>query len=403
MVFDYCVIGGGIVGLATALRLLEARPGATLALLEKETELGAHQTGHNSGVIHSGIYYPPGSFKAQLCRRGARATMEFAAAHDIPVDVCGKLLVATDPVEAARMDALYERARDNAVAVERLDAVQLRHREPHIRGVGALLVPSTGIVDFRAITRAMAESIRTAGADVELGVEATGITETTDTVTIIAGERRFQARRLVVCAGLQADRLAQDGKDGPRIVPFRGEYMAVTAAKREFVRGMVYPVPDPALPFLGVHVTRHIDGGVLLGPTALLVAARDGYRRTASPAALGSALRDTSETLTWPGTWALGRTFWRTGLNELTMAASRRRFVKKCAQYVPAIGAMRIARGSVRGVRAQAVGRDGRLVDDFTISQTPGVTHVRNAPSPAATSSFALAAKIVDRFEDTSA
>ena len=385
MVFDYCVIGGGIVGLATALRLLESRPGASLVLLEKETELGAHQTGHNSGVIHSGIYYPPGSFKAQLCRRGAQATIEFAAAHGIPVDVCGKLLVATDSAEAARMDALYERARDNAVEVERLDAAQLRRREPHIRGVGALHVPSTGIVDFRVIARAMGESIRAGGAHVELGVEVTGITEATDAVTITAGERRFRAGRLVVCAGLQADRLAQMGRARTdfQIVPFRGEYYRLPAARSGLINQLIYPIPDPALPFLGVHLTRTIDGGITVGPNAVLGFAREGYCKGSFRA------RDVATYLRFGGMWRMARTNVRTGARELRNSIFKRGFLRECRRYCPELTVSDLLPAPA-GIRAQAVLRDGSLVHDFLFAETSRTLHVCNAPSPAATSAIPI-------------
>ena len=385
MVFDYCVIGGGIVGLATALRLLESRPGASLVLLEKETELGAHQTGHNSGVIHSGIYYPPGSFKSQLCRRGAQATIEFAAAHGIPVDVCGKLLVATDSAEAARMDALYERARDNAVEVERLDAAQLRRREPHIRGVGALHVPSTGIVDFRVIARAMGESIRAGGAHVELGVEVTGITEATDAVTITAGERRFRAGRLVVCAGLQADRLAQMGRARTdfQIVPFRGEYYRLPAARSGLIKQLIYPIPDPALPFLGVHLTRTIDGGITVGPNAVLGFAREGYCKGSFRA------RDVATYLRFGGMWRMARTNVRTGARELRNSIFKRGFLRECRRYCPELTVSDLLPAPA-GIRAQAVLRDGSLVHDFLFAETSRTLHVCNAPSPAATSAIPI-------------
>jgi (S)-2-hydroxyglutarate dehydrogenase len=385
MVFDYCVIGGGIVGLATALRLLESRPGASLVLLEKETELGVHQTGHNSGVIHSGIYYPPGSFKAQLCRRGARATMQFAAAHGIPVDVCGKLLVATDSVEAERMDALYERAHDNAVDVERLDAGRLYRLEPHIRGVGALLVPSTGIVDFRAIARAMGESIRTAGATVELGVDVTDITETTDAATITAGDRRIQARRLVACAGLQADRVARmaGARTDFQIVPFRGEYYRLPDDRSALIQHLIYPIPDPALPFLGVHLTRTIDGGVTVGPNAVLGFAREEYRKGSFRA------RDVATYLGFGGMWRMARANVRTGARELRNSIFKRGYLRECRRYCPELTVADLLPAPA-GIRAQAVLRDGTLVHDFLFAETPRTLHVCNAPSPAATSAIPI-------------
>ena len=279
--YDYCIIGGGIVGLATAMQLLESRPDASLVLLEKETELGVHQTGHNSGVIHAGIYYAPGSLKAELCRRGAQATKDFAAQHGIPVNTTGKLLVATNAIETARMDALFERAAHNKLEVERIDAAELRRRDPHVRGVGALYVSSTAITDYGAIARTMGTVIRERGATVELGIEVTGIEETSDLVTVTAGERRISARRLVVCAGLQADRLARmaGARTDFQIIPFRGEYYRLPPTRNDVVSHLIYPIPDPNLPFLGVHLTRTIDGAVTVGPNAVLGFAREGYRK----------------------------------------------------------------------------------------------------------------------------
>ena len=271
MIYDYCIIGGGIVGLATAMRLLEAQPGCSLVLLEKEDRLAAHQTGHNSGVVHAGIYYAPGSLKAQLCRKGAQAMKEFCAANNIPLDVCGKLVVATDGVELQRMAALESRAAENAIAVERLDAAALREREPNISGLGALLVPSTGIVDYKAVCRAMADAVRKAGGDIRLSTQVTAITESGNGVTVSSTGESWSARKLVACAGLQSDRLARLAGMAIdyRIVPFRGEYYRLRPERNDIVRHLIYPVPDPGLPFLGIHLTRMIDGGVTVGPNAV--------------------------------------------------------------------------------------------------------------------------------------
>ncbi|HZE49343.1 MAG TPA: L-2-hydroxyglutarate oxidase [Jatrophihabitantaceae bacterium] len=383
--YDYCVIGGGIVGLATAMRLLAAHPDASLVLVEKESELGTHQTGHNSGVIHAGIYYPPGSLKADLCRRGAQATKDFAARNGIPVDVCGKLLVATDAAEAARMDALYERSQHNGIDVERIDAAELRRREPHVRGVGALFVPATGIVDYRLIAASMGAVIRAAGARVELGVEVTGITETSDAVTVSAGERRFEARRLVVCGGLQADRLARmaGASIDFQIVPFRGEYYRLPPARKDLISHLIYPIPDPDLPFLGVHLTKTIDGGVTVGPNAVLGFAREGYRK-------GSfRRRDVGTYLRYPGLWRMARSNVRTGARELRNSVFKRGYLRECRKYCPELTLDDLL-PEPAGIRAQAVLRDGSLVHDFLFAQTPRTLHVCNAPSPAATSAIPI-------------
>ena len=385
MIYDYCVIGGGIVGLATAMQILEARPDASVVLLEKESELGVHQTGHNSGVVHAGIYYAPGSMKAELCRRGAQATKDFAARHRIPLDVCGKLLVATDAAEASRMDALFDRARHNDIDVERIDAAELRRREPNIRGVGALFVAATAITDFGAVARAIGDVVRDRGVKIELGTEVTAINETSDHVTVIAGGRRFEARRLVVCAGLQADRLARMA-GAPidfQIIPFRGEYYRLPAARNGIVKHLIYPIPDPDLPFLGVHLTRTIDGGVTVGPSAVLGFAREGYRK-------GSfRRRDVGEYMRFPGMWRVARHNVRTGARELRNSMFKRGYLRECHKYCPDLTLDDLL-PEPAGIRAQAVLRDGTLVHDFLFAETPRTLHVCNAPSPAATAAIPI-------------
>lgn len=405
--YDVAVVGAGIVGLAVAREVLARDPDAKVIVIDKAAAVARHQTGHNSGVIHAGVYYAPGSLKASLCVQGARRMYEFCEQHDVPVERCGKLIVAVRQAELPRLADLEARARANGVpGLRRAEAAEISEIEPECRGLAALHSPATGIVDFAAVAGAIERELRANGVDFALGCEITAIRREAGpgTTVLTHADGAFLASWAIACAGLWSDRLAVSAgaPAEPRVVPFRGAYLRLANGQRP-VRGMVYPVPDPALPFLGVHVTRHIDGGVLLGPTALLVAARDGYRRPAAGPEVRAALRDAGDTLRWPGTWALARGFWRTGVTELAMASSRRLFVKKCSLYVPVIASMRIERRSVRGVRAQAVDRSGRLVDDFAISQTPGATHVRNAPSPAATSSFALAARIVDEFEAASA
>ena len=390
MIYDYCIIGGGIVGLATAMRLLEAQPGCSLVLLEKEDRLAAHQTGHNSGVVHAGIYYAPGSLKAQLCRNGAQAMKEFCAANNIPLDVCGKLVVATDGVELQRMAALESRAAENAIAVERLDAAALREREPNISGLGALLVPSTGIVDYKAVCRAMADAVRKAGGDIRLSTHVTAITESGNGVTVSSTGESWSARKLVACAGLQSDRLARLAGMAIdyRIVPFRGEYYRLRPERNDIVRHLIYPVPDPGLPFLGIHLTRMIDGGVTVGPNAVIGLAREGYPR------LSVNLRDICDFASFPGFWKTVLANRASALSELRSSLSKRNYLQQCRKYCPSLE-LDDFQQSEAGIRAQAVKSDGTLIHDFVFAETGRMLHVCNAPSPAATSSLPIADMIV--------
>ncbi len=392
MIYDLCVIGGGIVGLASAFKFQERFPGASILVLEKESGPGRHQTGHNSGVIHSGIYYAPGSFKAELCRQGVAETIAFCDAHGIPHITCGKLLVATDEAERARMDQLFERASQNKVEAERLDAAELRRREPNITGVGAIFVPSTGIVDYKRVVAAMADDIRKEGGEIVFNAEVTGIAERIGHVTIIAGERSWQARHLIVCGGLQSDRLAQLAgvKADFQIVPFRGEYYRLPPAKNNIVSALIYPVPDPALPFLGIHLTRMIDGGVTVGPNAVLGWSREGYPKfSLSP-------RDAATFLTFPGFWRVIGKHLRSGMTELRNSLSKERYLAECQKYCPSLRLEDLLPHEA-GIRAQAVLRDGTLVHDFLFEETPRTLHVCNAPSPAATSALPIGQMIVDR------
>lgn len=395
---DLVVVGAGLVGLAVAREYLRRHPGAEVVVVEKESEVAAHQTGHNSGVVHGGIYYQPGSLKARLCVEGARLMYEYCEEHGIAHERCGKLIVALDHSEMGRFDELERRGHANGVPglrrVEGLSA--LREIEPRATGVAALHAPNTGIVDYPAVARAVLEELRRDGVRVLLGTEVIGIVTRPASAEVRTPGEAITARSVVVCAGLWSDRLARDAgaPADPRIVPFRGAYLALRprAGEGPVVRGMVYPVPDPDLPFLGVHVTRHIDGRVLLGPTAMLVPARDAYRLSTWRS------RDAWETASWPGTWKVARRFWRTGITELHLAASRRAFVEAAARYVPGLTVEDLDDGvATAGVRAQAVGRDGTLVDDFVLLRVGPVTYVRNAPSPAATSAFALASELLDR------
>lgn len=387
------VVGGGIVGLAVARELTRRRPGERVVVLEKEDRLAAHQTGRNSGVVHAGIYYAPGSLKATLCTRGRHLMRDYCAEHGIAYDTCGKLVVAVDAAELDRLDTLERTATANGVpGLRRLDGSGIREVEPHATGLAALHSPQTAITDYVAVAEAMAAEVRAEGGEVRLSSEVTGIVRERGRVRVeVAGSDPFVVDRLVVCGGLHGDRLADlvEPRRDLRIVPFRGEYMRVSAAKQDLVHGMVYPVPDPRYPFLGVHLTRRVDGSLEVGPNAVLALAREGYGwGHVSPGEL-------AETLRWPGFWRLARAHWRTGIHEVRGSLSTRAYMRLAQRYVPAIGAADVVRGG-SGVRAQAVERSGALVDDFRITSSDGITLVRNAPSPAATSSLAIAEHVVD-------
>jgi len=392
---DLAVIGGGIVGLAVARELTRRHPRASVCVLERESSVGFHQTGHNSGVIHAGVYYTPGSLKARLCVEGARELYEYCEARSIAVEACGKVIVATEPGELGRLDELERRGRANGVpGLRRIDASRIEALEPHARGIAGLHSPETGIVDFPGVARAYAEDVLEAGGAVVTGCAVEGVREQGGSLRLVHSHGATEASHAIFCAGAWADRLAvAAGADpDPRIVPFRGAYLRLKPARRGLVRSLIYPVPDPALPFLGVHLTKHIDGDVLIGPTALLAGARDAY-------ALGRVRgEDLRETLLWPGSWRMFRSWWRTGLTELRHAALRSAFVQAAARYVPELRTEDVE-PAFAGVRAQALGRDGRLVDDFVFSATPRALHVRNAPSPAATSSLAIGRYVVGEAE----
>jgi (S)-2-hydroxyglutarate dehydrogenase len=390
-VTHYVVIGGGIVGLATAYELTQQHPHATVTVIEKERRVAVHQTGHNSGVIHAGVYYKPGSLKARLCRAGSASMVEFCQAYGIPVRVCGKLIVATHAAELPRLDALFERAAANGLPVTRVTPDQAREYEPNVACVAGIHVASTGIVDFGQVCRTLADLVAKAGGEVRLDTRVTGLRpgpDATTTVLTTAGDLR--ADRLVNCAGLHADRVARMAGLRPeaRIVPFRGEYYELRPERRDLVNGLIYPVPDPQFPFLGVHLTRMIDGSVHAGPNAVLALAREGYSwGRIRP-------RDVAEVATYPGLWRLARRHLRYGLTEVRRSLSPRLFAESLARLVPALRREDIVPAG-SGVRAQAIARDGSLVDDFLIVRAPGQAHVLNAPSPAATSSLEIAKHIV--------
>jgi 2-hydroxyglutarate dehydrogenase len=392
---DLAVVGGGIVGLAVARELLARNPRASVCVLERDAEIGAHQTSHNSGVIHAGVYYMPDSLKARLCVQGAREIYDYCEQRGIAHERCGKVIVATDASELQRLDELERRGLANGVpGLRRIDAAGIQELEPHARGIAGLHSPQTGIADFAAVARSYANDILDAGGTVVTGCGVNAIDVSGRSLRLAHAHGSTEAGHAVFCAGAWADRLAvAAGADpDPRIVPFRGAYLRLVPERRELVRSLIYPVPDPSLPFLGVHLTKHVDGDVLVGPTALMVGARDAY-------SLATVRRqDLLDTLAWPGTWRMLAHWWRTGVTELRHATLLSAFVRAAARYVPELQVADV-RPAFAGVRAQALGRDGKLVDDFVFSHTERALHVRNAPSPAATSSLAIARHVADEAE----
>ncbi len=389
------IIGGGIIGLAVARRLLVQHPGLTLTVLEKEPALAAHQTGRNSGVVHAGLYYEPGSLKATLCRRGVQLLYDLAHERGLDYQECGKVVVAQDAVETERLERIHERAVANGVpGVALIDRDELARLEPHARGVAALHSPHTAIVDYAAVTRALAQEVVERGGRVRTGAEVTDLALRDDggAVARLAGRTdRHHFDAVVLCGGLHSDRLAEQVGDDPepRIIPFRGEYYRLAPGRTHLVNGLIYPVPDPALPFLGVHHTRTVDGEVLVGPNAVLALAREGY-------GWGSVdLADLRETLAWPGFHRLARRWWRAGAGEMLTSMSRAAFAREARRSLPELRARDLRRGPA-GVRAQAVTREGDLVDDFWITHHGRVVALRNAPSPAGTAALAIAEHVGD-------
>lgn len=388
---QYVVVGGGIVGLATAHALLAADRGDSVTVVEKEQVLAGHQTGHNSGVIHSGIYYPPGSAKARMCQAGGRSIAEFASVHGIPVERTGKLIVATDDPQVPGLERLLERGMAHGLPVRRISPQEVREFEPYVSCVAALRVESTGITDYRQICEALARVIRDRGGRILLGTAVVGLSARGRRALVETSGGDVECDAVVTCAGLYADRLAAAdpaaaggvSRRERMIVPFRGEYFELRTDRRDVVKGLIYPVPDPAFPFLGVHLTRMVDGSVHAGPNAVLALAREGYdwRRF--------DVRDAVDTLRFPGFWRLARRHARSGAAEVLRSLSKRRFARSLQRLVPDIGVEDLVRGGA-GVRAQALRRDGRLVDDFLIERAGGNVHVINAPSPAATSSLEI-------------
>jgi L-2-hydroxyglutarate oxidase len=389
---DLIIIGGGIVGLATGYRFLEQYPGRRVTVLEKEAELARHQTGRNSGVLHTGIYYRPGSLKALNCRAGKLAMEEFCRREDIPFVQCGKIIVATEESELPRMETLLERGPQNGVLCERIGPERIRELEPHARGIAGIHVPEAGVVDYKQVALRLAEIITRQGSIIVTSARATGIRRDTHRAIVETSAGEFAAEQVVNCAGLFSDRVARLSGVTPSalIVPFRGEFYALRPEAHHLVRMLIYPVPDPAYPFLGVHFTRRINGLVECGPNAVLAFAREGYRNTTVN------LRDLTETLTFPGFWRLSRKYWRIGADELWRSFSKPAFVRALQRLVPAIESKYLD-WAPAGVRAQAVGRDGAMLDDFVIDETDRVVNVQNAPSPAATASLNVGRLIVER------
>jgi len=392
---DVAIVGGGIVGQAVAREMLIRQPGASLCVLEAEPRIGAHQTGRSSGVIHAGIYYEPGSLKAQLCVEGARALYDYCDEKGVPYRKSGKLVVAVEDSELGRLDELERRGIANSVPrLRRLRGDEIAEIEPNARGVAALHSPATGVVDFVAVATAYAADMQAAGGTLHLGTTVHRAVPLEGKLAIEHSAGTTVAKQAVFCAGLWSDRLAVacGAPADPRIVPFRGGYLKLAPAEAELIRANVYPVPDPDMPFLGAHLTRNFAGDVLIGPSALMAPARDAYdlRRVRR--------RDLGETLRWPGTWKMMRKQWRAGLVEMRNAASAASFVAEAARMVPALAGAKAEAGPA-GIRAQALTRDGKLVDDFVVHRTENAIHIRNAPSPAATSSLALARLIADRLE----
>lgn len=390
--FDIVVVGAGIVGLSTAWQLLQRFPAKRVLVLEKEAAVGAHQTGHNSGVIHAGVYYAPGSLKARFCKEGAAQTKAFCREHQIPFEECGKLLVATNELELSRMDALYERCQANDLDVQYLTQSELQQKEPNVVGKGALFVPSTGIVDYRKICQKLADLVSLEGGTVHLATQVLDLKEYASSVVIHTNRGVFEGRYLVSCGGLMADRLTKmlNIKTDFQIVPFRGEYYRLSSHHNDIVNHLIYPIPDPSLPFLGVHLTRMIDGSVTVGPNAVQGWKREGY------GALNFSIKDTADMLSFSGYWRLLQGYWRIGIKETYNSWYRRGYLQQIRKYCPSVQLSDLEPYPA-GVRAQAVTKDGRLIHDFLFAQSKRTLHVCNAPSPAATSAFPIGAYITDK------
>jgi len=395
MTYDYLIIGGGIVGISTAWQLLQRYPNKRILVLEKESHYAGHQTGHNSGVIHAGVYYQPGSLKADFCRRGNEATIKFCLEHDIPYEQCGKLLVATNQNEYFLMEKLFERAEENRIEVEWLDREQLKKREPNISGLGAFFVPQTGIVNYRKITNKMADLFKARGGEVRLYCEVLGLEEKSNGLRVRTYQAEFKTRYLIACSGLMADRLVKMLGIQPdfQIIPFRGEYFQLPPHKSNIINHLIYPIPDPEMPFLGVHLTRMIDGTVTVGPNAVLGFKREGYQKT------DVSFRDIKEMATFSGFWKVMQQNLKAGLSEFKNSIFKGGYLELVRKYCPQVTISDLTPYPA-GVRAQAVAKDGTLIHDFLFVNTQRTFHVCNAPSPAATSAIPIGAHIVDKVEE---
>ncbi|BDH47146.1 L-2-hydroxyglutarate oxidase LhgO [Salmonella enterica subsp. enterica serovar Choleraesuis] len=393
--YDFIIVGGGIVGMSTAMQLSETRPDAKILVLDKESGPAQHQTGHNSGVIHAGVYYTPGSLKAKFCLAGNIATRAFCDRHQIPYLQCGKLLVATSELEMQRMKALWERTAANGLTRYWLNDQELNEREPNIRGIGGIFVPDSGIVNYRAVTEKMAEIIRERGGEIHYNTEVQGIDERQDAITVQTNQGDFRGNFMVACAGLMADRIVKMLGQTPEfmICPFRGEYYLLKAEHNNIVNHLIYPIPDPSMPFLGVHLTRMIDGSVTVGPNAVLAMKREGYRKT------DISLRDMAEMLGNSGIRQVLKDNLRPGLAEMKNSLFKGSYLKAVQKYCPSLELDDLTPYPA-GVRAQAVSREGKLVDDFLFVHTPRSINVCNAPSPAATSALPIGAHIVGLVEE---
>ncbi|WP_042346353.1 L-2-hydroxyglutarate oxidase [Bacillus massiliigorillae] len=390
--YDFAIVGGGIVGLSTGMALYERFPNAKVVVIEKENAVADHQTGHNSGVIHSGIYYKPGSFKARFAKAGSKSMTEFCQMHDIDHDICGKVIVATTPEELPLLDNLYERGLENELKIQKIGAGELHEIEPHVNGLGAIRVPMAGIVNYRQVSEKFAEIIRSNGGEIKLGTKVEKIDEKKDDVTIETSKGTIKARMIINCAGLHSDRVAKSAgyKTDMKILPFRGEYYKLVPEKRHLVKHLIYPVPNPKFPFLGVHFTRMISGEVDAGPNAVLSFKREGYKKT------DFNLRDFTESVTYKGLWKMASGFVKEGFDEYVRSFSKAKFVESLQQLIPEIQADDLI-AAPAGVRAQALSDDGKMVDDFHIIVGASSIHVCNAPSPAATASIEIGKEVVRR------
>jgi (S)-2-hydroxyglutarate dehydrogenase len=389
---DLIIIGGGIVGLATAYRFLERFPGKTVTVLEKEASVAKHQTGRNSGVLHTGIYYRPGSLKALNCRAGKQAMQEFCAKENIPFNLCGKIIVAVEESELPRMEALLERGPQNGVVCNRITPQQIRELEPHCVGLAGIHVPEAGVVDYGQVAKRLADIISERGSRVVTSARASAIRRDNGRAIVETAAGEFAAQQVVNCAGLYSDRVTRlsGAKPSAKVVPFRGEFYALLPEGQHLVKMLIYPVPDPAYPFLGVHFTRRMSGMIECGPNAVLAFAREGYTNKTIN------LRDLGETLTYPGFWRLATKYWRIGMNEMHRSFSKKAFVRALQRLVPEIKSEYLD-WAPAGVRAQTVSPDGKMVDDFVIDETDRVVNIENAPSPAATASLNIGKLVVDR------